>query len=84
MREQSARQQEIRGRFAGQLPPYSQDCRGGDSSSAADVVVYVDVSLGLSPGITNSRSFNEKSAFDLGQLGLSRVLSVPNQRHFPE
>jgi hypothetical protein len=25
---------------------------------------------------------NEKSAFDLGGLGLSRVLSVPSRRHF--
>ena len=37
-------------------------------------------SLGLSPGCSAAVDLNEKSAFDLGGLGLSRVLSVPESK----
>ena len=39
-----------------------------------------DASLGLSSGITGGRCSHEKSAFGLGGLGLSRVLSVPEPK----
>jgi hypothetical protein len=46
-------------------------------------VLYGGLASGFRLALGQAVYTNEKSAFDLGGLGLSRVLSVPSRRHFP-
>jgi hypothetical protein len=47
------------------------------------IAVPLRLASGFRLGLAKCDLLIRKSAFDLGGLGLSRVLSVPSRRHFP-